>query len=283
MAKLEKNGKNYGFICDIGGKLKGNQDSALICEFDLILAPGSPKSKSFSHKGYFALIADGVSGSNHGEEGSTFAIRYFASEFYGYIFTQDFEISTLSQEIGEILKKTNKALLEKYEIFVKKGNAPKTTFVGIVVIGQWLWVFNLGDSKAFVLKDGLISQISMDHVGNSTLHEITQAFGQENIQPHIKVYNWAFESNKDIENPAFKNSYYCMLCSDGLSDKVSMNEINDEFILKGKDLTIQAKVENLYNLSMERGIDDNISIIVIDLAAYFNNIDKIELYQLLQK
>jgi protein phosphatase len=283
MTKLEKDCKNFGFICDVGGKLKGNQDSALICEFNLIIAPGSPKSKSFSHKGYLALIADGVSGSNHGEEGSTFAIRHFASKFYNFIFTQDFEISTLSQKIGEILRKTNEALLNKYEIYVQKGKVPKTTFVGIVVIGQWLWVFNLGDSKAFVLKDGLISQISKDHVGSTTLHEITQAFGQETIEPHIKVYNWAFESKNDIENPSFNSSYYCVLCSDGLSDKVSMEEINEKFIQKGNSINIQENVENLYNLSMEREIDDNISIIAIDLAAYFNNIDKIELYQLLQE
>ncbi|MHA1585643.1 MAG: hypothetical protein ACTSWL_10340, partial [Promethearchaeota archaeon] len=60
LAQTQKNMKNYGVICDVGGKIKGNQDSAFFTKFDLIIAPGSPDSKSFAYPGILSLICDGV-------------------------------------------------------------------------------------------------------------------------------------------------------------------------------------------------------------------------------
>ena len=281
MTKHEDNRCNkYGIMCDAGGKYKGNQDSALICDFDLIIADVFPKSKLFSQKCVISLVADGVSGSNHGEEGSSFAIRYFAAKFFDHILLNNFEISELSQKIESILQDTNNALIEKFSSFIQSGKVPKTTFVGLIIIGPWLWVFNLGDSRAFVLKDGKISQISLDHVGTSTVHEITQALGQEKIDPFIKVYNWAYENQENFEHPVFKKSYYCLICSDGLTDKVSNEEINNEIHNTTLSGSLQDKVEKLYDLSMKREIDDNVSIIAIDLMEYFGCVDELDILKL---
>jgi protein phosphatase len=278
--KPKKNCNHYGIICDVGGKLKGNQDSALYLEFNLILAPSSPSMESFAHKGILALVADGVSGSNHGEEGSSYAISYFANKMFEYFLQENVEIRKILNVIHENLKNTNEALKMKYQNYISKGKVPKTTFVGTLIIGQWLWIFNLGDSQAFVVKDRKIKQISVDHIGNQTLHEITQAFGQDKIKPNLKVYNWAFENKSSTDQPVYNDSYYCLLCSDGLTDNVSSNEIKSVLTSKSQFSTLQEKVLKLYEMSMERGTNDNISIIAIDLAEYFECLDEIDIYQL---
>ncbi len=280
MKLKEKCPDHVGIICDVGGKYKGNQDSALYHEFSLIIAPASSKSRSFSYNGILALVADGVSGSNHGEEGSSFTIRRFTRLLFDEFFEHTFHIESMQSQIEKCLAATNQQLQSEFAQYIKEGAIPKSTIVGMIVIGQWLWVFNLGDSRAYVIKDGLIQQISLDHVGESTAHEITQAMGQENISPYIKIFNWAFENNSNLKSPTFQSQYYALLCSDGLTDKVSNEEINQIITSNTPDIDLQEKVQKLYDLSLEREIDDNVSIIAINLAHYFYNLNKIQIIKL---
>jgi len=272
--------ENYGIICDVGGKGKGNQDSLFFTEFSLIIAPGSPDSKQFSYKGMLTIVCDGVSGSNRGELGSTYAIRQLANKIMQHLYLESVEITQLHVKIQEFIEETNFGLRNEFQEEIQAGKIPKTTLVGTLVIGQWLWVFNLGDSRAFLIKDDHINQISKDHIGLGTAHEITEALGQSEIQPYVKVYNWAFENNQDQQNQAYSKNYFMILCSDGLTDKVSPDEIKNIIISPNPPLTLQERVMKLYNLSMDRDIDDNISIVVVDLAEFFKQLSPIQLIKL---
>ena len=272
--------ENYGLICDVGGKGKGNQDSAFYTEFSLIVAPGSPDSKHFSYKGLLAIVCDGVSGSNRGELGSTFVMRHLSNKIMQHLYLEDVKITQLQQKIQEYIEETNIALHEAFQKEINAGKIPKTTLVGILVIGQWLWVFNLGDSRAFLIKDEQIHQISKDHIGFGAAHEITEAMGQAEIHPHVRVYNWAYEGNQDLQKRAYQKNYFMILCSDGLTDKVSSEEIKQTLIAPASSLSLQEKVMELYNLSMNREIDDNVSIIAVDLAEYFDCLSQIQLIKL---
>ena len=140
-------------------------------------------------------------------------------------------------------------------------------------------MFNLGDSPAFLVKDDLIGKISKDHVGTGAAHEITEAMGQVPINTEIQFFNWAYENDHKANNLAYNENYYALICSDGLTDKVNPDEIKN--ILKDSALaTMQQKVKKLYDLTMERGIDDNVSIIAIDLANYLSELSKVQILKL---
>ena len=270
---MKKNQFDYGIICDVGGKRKGNQDSLFFSEFDLIIAPGSPDSKQFSYKSILAIICDGVSSSLKGEKGSNFVIRHLAAKIIGDLHINNFVISEELKKIQDFINQTNSELINKFK---EQKNIPQTTLAGFLVIGQWLWVFNLGDSRIFIVKDGNINQISVDHIGKSTSHEITQSMGLNEIKPEIKIFNWAYQTENDEENISYKEKFYILACSDGLTDRVTNSEINEILNEHSNNKTIQEKVEILYNLSMTRGNDDNISIIVVDLSKYFDSISRIQ-------
>ena len=273
----------YGLICTVGGKAKGNQDSAFYHEFDMIFAPGSPDAQQFSNKGILAIVCDGVSASNHGEKGSTFVARNLGAKIINSLILDDFELGKIQPMILNSIQQTNTELLNKYKDLITQNKVPKTTLVGVLIIGQYLWVFNLGDSRAFLLKDEEIGQISTDHIGTSAAHEITQAMGQEEISPAFHFYNWAFEKNLNItqKDLVYKENYQCLICSDGLTDLVSNNEI--KLMLNNPNMEkMQSKVEELYKLTMSRKIDDNVSIIAIDLDKYFKSQEHIDILQLHQ-
>jgi PPM family protein phosphatase len=270
---------DYGIICDVGGKGKGNEDSALLNVFDLIIAPGSPKSKLYAHKTILALVADGVSGSAKGEEGSTFAIRCLANKITAYLLTENVELSAIQSKIDQFIKETNQALFLKFkEMIEKESKIPKTTLVGVLVIGQWIWFFNLGDSRGYLIKDNQIHQITTDHIGGNA-HEITQAIGEPDVKPAIQVYNWAFVDH-DATKKSFQSDYYFVICSDGLTDTVNAQEINQIIMDKTGDETLQSKVEKMYNLTLSRKINDNVSIIAVNLSDYLASLSPIQIIKL---
>ncbi len=270
---MKTNRLNYGIICDVGGKRKGNQDSLFFSAFDLIVAPGSPDSKQFSYKSIIGIICDGVSGSLKGEKGSNFVIRHLAAKIIGDLHLNNFNVNEELMKIQDFINKTNTELIDEFK---ELKNTPQTTLAGFLVIGQWLWVFNLGDSRIFFFKDGIINQVSVDHVGKSTSHEITQSMGLNEVKPEIKIFNWAYQEENYEEKLSYKNNFYILSCSDGLTDKVTNSEINEILNEHSENRSIQEKVEILYNLSMSRGNDDNISIIAVDLSKYFDSLSIIQ-------
>ena len=271
--------KNYGIICDVGGKGKGNQDSAFFTQFDLIIAPGSPDSKEFSSKGILSIVCDGVSASNHGEKGSSFVIRTLSAKIMNHLYTQNFDPGQIQNIIQQFILDTNSELLSLYKDLITSEKVPMTTLVGVLVIGQWLWVFNLGDSPAYLVKDGQIGQITVDHIGTGASHEITEAMGRPTVNPALRLFNWAFENDYTGTNKVYSDSYYFLICSDGLSDLVNPDEIRDH-LLSTDIPTLQDKCQALYRLSMERKIEDNVSIIALDLAQYMDGLSPIQIIKL---
>jgi protein phosphatase len=271
---------DYGFICDVGGKGKGNEDSALLNIFDLTIAPGSPHSKAIAHKAILALVCDGVSGSAKGEEGSTFTIRHLSEKIMNYLLLENLNLADFQSKLEEFIQTTNSELLVNFQEMIEKENrSPKTTLVGLLIIGQWVWVFNIGDSRAFLVKDDQINQISVDHIGATATHEITQAIGEPSITPAIRAYNWAFLDNAATIK-SFNNGYYALICSDGLTDTVNSDEISQVLTDNSEDLSMQQKVEKLYNMTINRNIEDNVSIIAINLGEYLSQLSPIQILKL---
>jgi protein phosphatase len=268
-------GADFGFISDIGGKAKGNEDSAFFQQFNMIFAPGSPKAKAFTYNVILAIVCDGVSGSVKGEEGSTFGVRTLAHKIISHLLLKELDLAQIQPTLEKLIQETNSELLKTYDSDVKAGKIPKSTLVGVLVIGQYLWAFNLGDSRCYLIRDGQIGQVSVDHIGTAN-HEITQALGEKSVHPHIYPFLWAF-NDAGCQDVSFKESFQFLICSDGLTDKVSADEINST--LAGSE-KLQPKVEKLYDLTMSRGIDDNVSIIAVDLADYFSHLSKVQIIRL---
>jgi protein phosphatase len=117
--------------------------------------------------------------------------------------------------------------------------------------------FNVGDSRIYLFRDRVLSQLSTDHVlqpgddaRNRQSHVITQAVGgsyqTSDIWPAIGSMN-------------LRGSDRLLLCSDGLNEVVT-----DEFIAQifERHITTDAIVRELVNATFEQGAPDNIRVMV---------------------
>ncbi len=142
-----------------------------------------------------------------------------------------------------------------------------TTMVAATFFDGHLYVANVGDSRLYVMKDNELTQVTRDHsvvqelIKNGSIdkdseiyrekkHVITRAVGAEK-EVRIDIFDVPFD---DIDQ--------VLLCTDGLTNMVDDTAIGD--ILSG-DNKVKQKAENLVELALENGGEDNITVLLIDI------------------
>ena len=135
-----------------------------------------------------------------------------------------------------------------------------TTIVGLVLVpdDNMLW-FNVGDSRIYLYRDSTLKQLSTDH----SLHEEWLKAGKNGPEPGKNIITRVIGTDHfvraDIEwDKRQKNDLY-ILCTDGLTDMVSDQEI--DAILKNEH-DVDKIANNLVKAALDAGGNDNTSVIV---------------------
>lgn len=199
--------------------------------------------------GLFLAVFDGMGGENFGEYASYAAARKLQQ-------TQrklaDFFISE-RKYLEQTISLLNDAVVQVQEEMCTEHMG--TTMVGLFFSGKYVYCCNIGDSRAYRLRDGEFLQLSEDHVEKFPGREIRKApltqylgFGNEEIQiePHI------------AKGELQRGDLY-LLCSDGLTDMLTNFEISD-IMLRCDD--VDSCVQELIQAALEHGGRDNITAIV---------------------
>lgn len=188
---------------------------------DCFALPGYRSSKEsetchleLEREGAWALVADGMGGHRAGAYASTVAVTYLSGRLHAL---------KASSELPAILGEVNTCI---HEAMFSEGGEPGmgTTIVGFWMQGKSMTVFNIGDSRAYILRHGTLTQLSMDHTpeGNSDhgyrSHRLTQSLGGtfNRIDPIPHVATVASKPGDAI-----------LLCTDGLTDLVSDQQIHE--------------------------------------------------------
>ncbi len=218
------------------------------------------------------IVADGMGGHEKGEIASKLLVESFVNipEKHTYAnLGQDDDTIVPSPGIDEELNHCIEDATEKITSYAK-GRGIEST-IGTTVVGlkyvrnihAWA-LFHLGDSRAYLFSDNSITQLTTDHSKyeamkqkNMSQEEIENT-GKNIITKAVGNFN---TFSLDIHYITTKKNDIFLLCSDGISDLCSKEEL--------LRLTIQYK-ENLNllctqikNLIYTRGAKDNLSIIAI--------------------
>ena len=227
-----------------GRQRPDNEDSITVGGWVSDVAMTGPRrSRHELAEPFLVAVADGLGGHSAGEVASRYAIKRLAAESFA-----DGE-----RDIAALLANINA------ELYQTMAAAPSFRGMGTTVAGllltarQAIW-FNLGDSRVYRHRGGRLEQISVDHVPPGARSGIlTQSLGGGSaftpISPHIEAEDLAVPSR-------------WLLCSDGLSDMLDNDEI--ERAMNADD---EETVRALFLQAMDAGGDDNISIIVVSVAA----------------
>lgn len=143
-----------------------------------------------------------------------------------------------------------------------------TTVTALLKSGNTLAMAHLGDSRAYLLRDGTFSQVTVDHTfvqhlvdtGRITRDE-AESHPQRNVVMRV-LGDFDLDLTPDLSIREAVPGDRWMLCSDGLSGFVPDDEIAEVLVSVA---TPQDAVERLVSMSMRAGSTDNITVVVADV------------------
>ena len=229
----------------------------------------------FSHKGMvreqnedsyavgdnFAVVADGMGGHKKGEVASKTAVEIISENF------SDYKGGELEFLLRESIKKANKEILE-----LSQKNTAMTGMGTTVVACTWdetkVYIANVGDSRCYLVRNGEIKQISVDHSYVQQLVEegkITsdEAKNRKDKNLLVKAVGCDVEVEPDMFTISKEKDDVIILCSDGLHNLISDDDILA--ILKANE-ELQSATERLILVANENGGYDNITVVAIRFA-----------------
>lgn len=253
-------------LSDVGRVREHNEDDSLVLPDDGVY-----------------VVADGMGGHACGEVASRISVQSI-EEFY-----RDPQITETLQEIYRGLRSDGDAAAGRsFHEFrlrsaIEYGNRQihvaaseddrlsdmGTTIVGIAFQGRRVYVAYVGDSRAYRLRGGRIELLTEDH---SLANEFIRlnVLRREDLPrfPYKNVIVRALGLQEEVVVDTFYRTSRpgdrYMLCSDGLSDLVTDDEIQQA--LATADGSAPA-AGALVSLALERGGTDNITVLVVDVVA----------------
>ena len=255
---------------DVGQTRDHNEDSFLVADLTRKAASLQPEVREHTvgERGSLFVVADGMGGAAAGEIASDMAV----DTIYSHMTTQwqaDDEVS--EQRFAYRLKESVEIANQQIHLYARehaenRGMGTTTTACG--VLGNAIYLTQIGDSRGYLIRNGRIFQITKDQslmqrlvdAGELTEEEaavserrniILQALGPD---PHVKV---------DLTRQELRAGDVLVMCSDGLSGPVKNEDIRrivNECVTGKNDLVAACK--ELIDLANQRGGPDNITCIV---------------------
>lgn len=239
----------FGASSDVGKVRKENEDSFYI--------------PSLNDSLNLFLIADGIGGQGHGKLASMMTI----DEIVKYIIKNNDNMAdkkTLLKNSVDYANTNVKRFSEENIQFSGMG----TTLVAMLLDNGLAYVGNAGDSRCYMIRNEIISQITID---NSYVQYLLQkgAITVEEAQCHpqrnliTKAIGMLDDADVDIDCVKLYPGDILLLCTDGLTTMLSDEDIL-HIILKKKG-NIQSAAEELVKKAKDNGGTDNITAILVEV------------------
>lgn len=246
--------------CDVGSVRERNQDSC----FAFVSHTGG--HETIPPFGLF-IVSDGMGGHFDGDVASKRVTRMVANHILSTAYLPLLQDTSQSAPvpIHELLEDAAQKANEALHI-PDPNKEMGTTLTAALIFGRRLYMVHVGDSRAYLIQEGKMEQITTDHSVVSALQEAGQLSPEEAaVHPNRNLLYRAL-MGAELEVDTFSRSLpkkgSLLLCSDGLWGLVSdeaMQGILDESI------SLQEKVNKLVDHANLAGGHDNITVILIDL------------------
>ena len=231
---------HVGVITDTGRRRRRNED-AYVCEPPLF------------------AIADGMGGAQAGEVASRLAaaaLKESRADAGG------------EHRIYDLIQEANR------RVYARSSTDPKTSGMGTTITVALVENGNVafghvGDSRAYLIRDGRMEQVTEDH---SLVNELMKSgkLSREEAETHPQrsVITRALGTDPDVDADTFtieaKVGDVFLLCSDGLTDMVGEREIQ-ELVERNRE-NLDAALKALVKAANRGGGEDNITVVAFEIA-----------------
>lgn len=231
------------------------------------LPPGEVPERA-EDSGYAMVVADGMGGHAAGERASRMALSGLVKLVLAmpdWIFRVDPDVAAnLQQRSQRRVRHLNSLLLEegRRDPDVR---GMGTTLTAARIMGRHLQIVHVGDSRAYLLRDGRLHRLTRDHTYVQMLIDsgaLTKEQAATFPARHLLVNALGGSSEDvavDVDQLTLANGDRLLLCSDGLTDLVTDDEVRG---LLSRCRPSSEACKCLVDLALERGGKDNVSVIV---------------------
>lgn len=250
MAMVESAG-----ITDVGRKRKANEDSIFIDD-----------------RMRLYIVADGMGGHKAGEVASRVVVETIRDSMHRFMnhvdakkmaYARD-DISPAANQLLSSIHLANQTVFQLSQTQPAYDGMGSTASV-VFLSGKSLIAANVGDSPIYLIRNGKIETISTPHTYVAELAALDPAAAERLSEQYRHMITRGMglkeEVKPDIREITARKGDRIVICSDGLSDKASPEDIRSA--IDGKPAKVSCKA--LVNLANERGGDDNITVIVLQL------------------
>lgn len=212
-----------------------------------------------------ASVCDGMGGEACGELASLIAVKNIVALPYSEI---------VKGATSQIIKSNQLICDEMYRL--NKGRIG-TTISSIYFAENKAISCNVGDSRCYFFRHGILKQISKDHSEGQRLIDlglVTEADAKNNhcwhkLTQHLGIYDDEFIIEPYFSEPVtIQNDDMFLICSDGLTDLVDFTEISN--IMSNNN--IENIANNLVDIALQNGGKDNVTVIVLKVVNDDNSI-----------
>ena len=252
---------------------ESNQDSFLVMDLEVeseVTFAREVEEPDVQHSGRFTLgpggalllVADGMGGVSGGAEASAIAANH-VREFMTTEWSTDggaagpWLARTLQQALVGCNREIRRHVVEHPEL-----DGMGTTATAVGVLGDWLYIAQVGDSRAYLIRDGGIQQLTRDQSLVQQLVEsgVPRVEAEESSHRHILLQALGTQPGVEVDltRQQVRRGDVLLLCSDGLTTQLRAEEIA-RMVNVTPDPTVACR--SLISLANERGGPDNITII----------------------
>jgi len=220
----------------------------------------NPVPAGWEEQSVLAAVCDGMGGAKAGNIASHIAVETFSSCLQGW--EERFEDPV--QLLRTAAQKANSAVFQRAQKD-PDCRGMGTTLVAVLIQGQTAYFANVGDSRAYLIRAGQIAKVTRDHsvVEDLVLRgEITP--DEARSHPQKNLITRALGPEEAIRADLFEQILlpgdFILLCSDGLSNMVSDEEMCYEILHGGPP---EDCCQRLLDTALSRGAPDNVTIVLI--------------------
>ena len=225
---------------DTGRRRRRNED-ALVCEPPLF------------------AVADGMGGAQAGEVASQLAAESVREQGQGGL--------AAPEQVVELIRAANRRVYS-YSSENASARGMGTTMTVAMVAGDGVVIGHVGDSRAYLLRDDKLTQLTQDHSLVAELIRSGRLSPEEaETHPQRSVITRALGTDSEVEIDLFslaaKDHDLFLLCSDGLTSMVADEEM-ERLLVDSRD-DLDAATRELIEAANQAGGEDNISVVLFEL------------------
>lgn len=211
-----------------------------------------------------AIVADGMGGHQAGDTASHLAVETVTQQLQQL--ASGLTLAACAEALRAAILRANNVIYELASQDMKYHNMG-TTIVAVLLDGLKGIIGHIGDSRAYIIKDGQIRKLTDDHSLVNELLKSGQISYEESLHhPRRNVLTRALGTDPevavDINTFELEPGSVLLLCSDGLSNPVSEDQMVT--VAESSNEPLSGKADRLLELALEAGGDDNITVVLLE-------------------